>query len=231
MRTNQTKVGVLPPNKSLQRTFDPPPIFASAKTGGASNAPELKRYAYGTNMGKQYTDIPEELKLFIESQRIFFVGTAADGRVNLSPKGMDSLRILDENRVIWLNVTGSGNETAAHVQENPRMTLMFAAFEGSPMILRLFGKAKVIHRNDREWPELYSHFKPLPGARQIFDLAVDLVQTSCGMAVPTFEYAGDRELLNDWARKKGEAGIRQYWEDRNQVSLDGKPTHIVKKNA
>lgn len=149
-------------------------------------------------MGKQYTDIPQALKLFIEQQRIFFVGTAAaDGRVNVSPKGMDSLRVLDKNRVIWLNVTGSGNETAAHTRENPRMTLMFAAFEGKPMILRLYGQATALHPDDPQWAELYAHFKPLPGARQIFDVSVDLVQTSCGMAVPNFEYAGDRQQLND----------------------------------
>ncbi len=110
---------------------------------------------------------------------------------------MDSLRVLDQNRVIWLNVTGSGNETAAHTRENPRMTLMFAAFEGKPMILRLYGQSTAIHRDDPQWAELYAHFKPLPGARQIFDVSIDLVQTSCGMAVPNFEYAGDRQQLND----------------------------------
>lgn len=183
-------------------------------------------------MAQQYAEISEKLKQFIERQRIFFVGTAAaDGRVNVSPKGMDSLRILDANRVIWLNVTGSGNETAAHVQESRRMTLMFAAFEGKPMILRLYGEAGVIHHNDPQWEDLCRHFELLPGARQIFDLSVDLVQTSCGMGVPLFDYQGDRELLNDWAIKKGEAGIRQYWQDKNQQSIDGRPTHIMEKNG
>jgi hypothetical protein len=183
-------------------------------------------------MAQQYPEITEKLKLFIEQQRIFFVATAAaDGRVNVSPKGMESLRIIDSRRVAWLNVTGSGNETAAHVQENPRMTIMFAAFTGKPMILRLYGQANVIHHNDPQWEGLYGQFKPLPGARQIFDLSVDLVQTSCGMGVPLFEYQGDRELLNDWAEKKGDAGIRQYWQDKNQESIDGKPTHIIEKNG
>jgi len=183
-------------------------------------------------MAQRYSEIPDRLKQFIEKQKIFFVGTAADdGRINISPKGMDSLRVVDKNRVVWLNVTGSGNETAAHVQENPRMTIMFAAFEGAPMILRLYGKAKVIHRSDPEWDELFSLFTPLPGARQIFDLNVDLVQTSCGMAVPYFDYVGERNQLRDWAQRIGEEGVRAYWEEVNQISLDGKPTHIMSKNT
>lgn len=183
-------------------------------------------------MGKQYSEIPDKLKQFIEDQKIFFVGTATtDSRINVSPKGMDSLRILNTSRVVWLNVTGSGNETSAHIQENSRMTLMFAAFEGNPMILRIYGNARVIHKNDPEWKELYSLFRPLPGARQIFDLTVELVQTSCGMGVPFYDYAGEREQLNEWANKKGKDGIKAYWEEKNQESLDGKPSHIVKKNT
>ncbi|HQU14749.1 MAG: pyridoxamine 5'-phosphate oxidase [Chromatiales bacterium 21-64-14] len=182
-------------------------------------------------MGQKYAEIPDKLRLFIEDQKIFFVGTAAaDGRVNISPKGMDSLRILDPNRVVWLSVTGSGNETSAHVQENPRMTMMFAAFEGNPMILRVYGSARVIHKTDQDWGGLFSLFDPIPGARQIFDLAVDLVQTSCGMGVPFFDYAGEREQLRDWAVKKGAEGIEEYWKQKNQASIDGKPTNIVEKN-
>ena len=183
-------------------------------------------------MGKQYSEIPDKLKQFIEDQKIFFVGTAtADGRVNVSPKGMDSLRVLDANRVLWLSVTGSGNETSAHVQENPRMTIMFAAFAGNPMILRIYGNARVVHKNDPEWKELVTLFRPLPGARQIFDLSVDLVQTSCGMGVPFYDYVGEREQLEEWANRKGEKGIREYWKEKNQESIDGKPTHIIEKNA
>jgi len=183
-------------------------------------------------MGQRYSEISDKLKQFIEDQKIFFVGTAtADSRVNISPKGMDSLRVLDKNRVMWLNVTGSGNETAAHIQEKTRMTIMFAAFEGSPMILRLYGNANVIHKNHSEWNESYSLFNPLPGARQIFDLTVDLVQTSRGMGVPFFEYVEEREQLKNWASKKGESGIKEYWLEKNQISLDGNPTHISDKNA
>jgi hypothetical protein len=144
---------------------------------------------------------------------------------------MDSLAVLGSNRIAWLNVTGSGNETSTHIQSNPRMTVMFCAFEGKPLVLGLYGKAKVYHRSDREWNELISAFKPLPGARQIFDVAVDLVQSSCGMSIPYFDYVGERELLNDWAIKKGEECIRQYWADKNQVSIDGHPTNIVAKAA
>jgi hypothetical protein len=181
-------------------------------------------------MGQQYSEISDKQISFIEQQKIFFVATATeDSRVNISPKGMDSLRVIDSNRVIWLNVTGSGNETSAHIQQLPRMTLMFCAFEGDPMILRLYGKAKVIHANDPEWHTLYSQFNPIPGARQIFDLTVDLVQTSCGMAVPFYDYVEERDQLKDWATKKGDAGIKQYWEQKNQLSLDGVPTHIIKK--
>lgn len=182
-------------------------------------------------MGKRYSEIPDKLKQFIEDQKLFFVGTAtAEGKVNISPKGMDSLRVLDANRVVWLSVTGSGNETSAHVQENSRMTLMFMAFEGNPMILRVYGNARVIHNNDSQWKDMMALFKPLPGTRQIFDLSVDLVQTSCGMGVPFYDFVEERGQLNDWANKKGEQGIKEYWEEKNQQSIDGKPTHIIEKN-
>ncbi|WP_428086907.1 pyridoxamine 5'-phosphate oxidase family protein [Candidatus Thioglobus sp.] len=183
-------------------------------------------------MGQQYSEISSKLKQFIEDQKLFFVGTATtDSRVNISPKGMDSLKVLNSNRVIWLNVTGSGNETSAHIQENNRMTIMFAAFEGKPMILRLYGNAKVVHKNDPEWKELFSLFQPITGARQVFDLTVDLVQTSCGMAVPFFDYVEEREQLKNWAIKQGDDGLRKYWKKKNRESLDGKPTNIMSKNT
>ncbi len=183
-------------------------------------------------MGQRYSEISDKLKQFIEDQKIFFVGTAtADGRVNISPKGMDCLRVLGNNRVVWLNVTGSGNETSAHIQENPRMTIMFDAFNANPMILRLYGNATVVHKNDSQWDELYSLFNPVPGARQVFGVTVDLVQTSCGMAVPLFDFIEDRQQLNQWASRKGDAGIKEYWLEKNRVSLDGKPTHIKNKNT
>ena len=179
-------------------------------------------------MAQQSSELAQEQINFIEAQKIFFVGTATEtGRVNVSPKGMESFVVMSASRVIWLNTTGSGNETSAHVQHQPRMTILFCALEGSPMILRLYGTARVIHPAEEEWEELLGFFKPLPGARQIFDVRVDLVQSSCGMAIPFFEYAGERNELNEWAIEKGDEGIRQYWEKKNQTSVDGLPTHIM----
>lgn len=179
-------------------------------------------------MGQRHGELTDRLIHFIGDQRLFFVATAApDGRVNVSPKGMDSLRVIDSRTILWLNLTGSGNETAAHVQEHPRMTLMFCAFDGNPLILRVYGNARVIHPRDSEWNDAFARFDPIPGARQIFELAVDLVQTSCGMGVPLFDYAGQRNQLDRWADKKGEAGIKAYWEEKNRISLDGKPTNIL----
>jgi hypothetical protein len=183
-------------------------------------------------MGQKFNELSQRHIHFITEQKIFFVGTATEtSRVSVSPKGMDSFAVLSSNRIAWLNVTGSGNETSAHIQHNPRMTIMFCAFEGKPMILRLYGNARVFHRTDPEWGELIAAFNPLPGARQIFDLAVDLVQSSCGMSIPRFEYVGERELLNDWARAKGDEGVRQYWAKKNQVSIDGIPTNIIAKSG
>ena len=180
-------------------------------------------------MGKQFHQLSDEHTAFIARQKIYFVATAAaEGRVNLSPKGMDSLRVLGPQRVVWLNLTGSGNETAAHVALNPRMTVMFCAFEGAPLILRLYGKARLVQRGDADWETLLAHFEPLPGTRQLFDLCIDLVQSSCGMAVPNYTYGGDRELLTEWAVQKGPDGLRRYWEERNRFSLDGFPTHIIR---
>jgi hypothetical protein len=178
-------------------------------------------------MGQRYSELSQELIQFIWKQQMFFVATApADGYVNLSPKGLDSLRVLDPHTVAWLNVTGSGNESAAHVLENGRMTIMFCAFEGKPMILRLYGQARVVHQRDAEWDALFAPFDGLAGARQIFVLNIELVQTSCGMGVPLFDYHGQRQQLVEWAEKKGPDGLEEYWERKNQVSLDGKPTGI-----
>ena len=147
---------------------------------------------------------------------------------------MDSLRILAPDRLAWLNVTGSGNETAAHVRENGRMTIMWCSFEGPPLILRAYGTARAVHPGDADWEELYAHFPPQPGSRQIFDLAVEMVQTSCGMAVPYLDFNAERTVLRDWAKKKGKEGIREYWEEKNLESIDGKETgmrEVLAKNS
>jgi len=179
-------------------------------------------------MAKFYTSITKRVQQFIDKQKVFFVATAPEnGRINLSPKGMDSFRVMNENRVLWLNVTGSGNETAAHLLEKNRITIMFCSFEGAPNILRLYGKGKEIKEIDPNWNEVISLFPKTPGTRQIFDIAIESVQTSCGMSIPFFEYKGEREELNDWASEKGKEGIKDYWEAKNQTSIDGLPTHIL----
>lgn len=181
-------------------------------------------------MAKQYSEISNKLKQFIEAQKVFFVGTAgAEGRVNVSPKGMGSFQVLSPNQVAWLNATGSGNESAAHVLENGRMTIMFMAVEGDPMILRLYGKARVIHPYDSDWNHYLKMFPRLEGPRQVFLVDLDLVQTSCGFAVPQYDYVGDRDILNNWAAKQGEDGIQKYWQKNNVTSLDGKPTGIFEE--
>ena len=147
-------------------------------------------------MGKQFDALSEDHIRFIAEQNLFFTGSAGpEGRVNISPKGMDSLRILGPNRILWLNLTGSGNETAAHLAENPRLTLMWASFTTRPMILRTYGTARVTHHGEAGWPDLAAHFPALPGARQIYDLNVEMVQTSCGYAVPFMEFREDRPVL------------------------------------
>lgn len=182
-------------------------------------------------MAKRYSEISKQIQTFIQQQKIYFVATATkESHINLSPKGMDSFKVINKNQIAWLNLTGSGNETAAHLQEDQRMTIMFTAFEGDPLIVRLYGTATAIHKKDKQWQSYYSLFRPLAGARQIFLMDVDLVQTSCGMSTPFFKFDGERKLLVDWAGSIGEAGIKKYWTDKNQTSLDGKPTYIVEKN-
>ena len=178
-------------------------------------------------MAKQYDHLNKRIRKFIESQKIFFVATAAKGsRINLSPKGMDTFRVLDENRVIWLNLTGSGNETAAHLAADGRITMMFCSFEGPPMILRIYGSGKVIHPQDDTWNDLIGQFPDLAGKRQIIDTRVELVQTSCGMSIPFYDFKSERRELDDWARDKGEEGIKDYWNEKNVKSIDGLPTGI-----
>lgn len=179
-------------------------------------------------MAEQFSQLEEKHSQFIQQQPLYFVATAAtDGRVNLSPKGLDSLRILLPNRIVWLNLTGSGNESAAHVAESPRMTLMFCSFGKLPLILRVYGNAKVIHPRDKQWPELIAKFPEYINARQMFNLDIDLVQTSCGFAVPHYDFKGERETLVNGANKRGKDGMAQYWKDKNLFSLDGKPTHLL----
>jgi hypothetical protein len=178
-------------------------------------------------MGKQFPALTEDHIDFIAAQPLYFSGSAArQGRINISPKGMDSLRVLAPDRIIWLNLTGSGNETAAHLADSPRLTLMWCSFTARPLILRAFGTARMIHRSDPDWPSLAARLPDLPGARQIIDLAIDLVQSSCGYAVPFMDFREERPALRHWAEDKGGSGLTAYWRDRNALSLDGAPAGI-----
>ncbi len=181
-------------------------------------------------MAKQFLAIDDAHAAFIAAQHIFFVGTAAPtGQVNISPKGMDSLRVLGPNRVIWRNLTGSGNETAGHLQRLNRMTLMWCSFDTRPLILRLYGTARTLHAGATEFATLDAHFIPDPGARQIYDMTVGLVQTSCGYAVPFYDHKGPRDTLTRWAedKDKTEGGISRYWDERNRSTIDGFDTGIA----
>lgn len=179
-------------------------------------------------MSKIFKALEPEHMEFIRQQKLFFVATAMEqGSINISPKGMDSFSVVSANKVVWLNLTGSGNETAAHVRLHPRMTIMFCAFEGDPLILRLYGQARVYHPRDSHWADLSKTFSMSDGARQIFELTLDMVQTSCGFGIPVMPYERDREILPDWAQKKGPEGIQAYWSDRNTKTIDGYETGIL----
>ena len=183
-------------------------------------------------MGKQFDKINEDHRKFIEDQHMFFSGTAArEGKVNVSPKGMDSLRIKGPNRVIWVNYTGSGNETAGHLQDSPRMTLMWCSFTKRPMILRLYGTAQLVHREHADWDMLISDFEVTRAARQIYDMTVEMVQTSCGYSIPYFDHVGERPTLRIWAAGKSDEDIENYWRDRNGRTLDGIPTGTYEANT
>jgi hypothetical protein len=180
-------------------------------------------------MGNFSDHIKASHQTFIKKQKMFFVATAplsGTGHINLSPKGLDCFRVLSPARVAYLDVTGSGNETSAHILENGRITFMFCAFDGPPNILRLYGKGYTVLPNTPEWTELASHFTILPATRQIIVADIDLVQTSCGYSVPLYEYTGERDHAIKWAEKKGVEGIEKYKQEKNTQSLDGLPTAL-----
>ena len=183
-------------------------------------------------MAKQFPAFAEDHLRLIAAQPMFFVATAAPtGRVNLSPKGMDSLRVTGPNRVVWLNLTGSGSETAGHLRLDPRMTLLWCSFDTRPVILRAYGTGRTVHPRDAEWPELLALFPALPGARQIHVMEVDLVQTSCGYAVPRMDFTAERDTLRHWAAQRDDAAMAEYWRQKNTVTLDGFPTGLLEDEA
>ncbi len=180
-------------------------------------------------MGKFYNLIEPAHQQFIKNQHIFFVATAplsANGRINLSPKGLDCFRVLNDNKVAYMDLISSGNETSAHTLENGRITFMFCSFSDKPNILRLYGTGFTILPDSEIWDQYAKDFTIYPSTRQIIVADINLVQTSCGFGVPLFEYTGERDIHFDWAEKKGEEGLTQYMQDNNLKSLDGLPTNL-----
>ncbi len=183
-------------------------------------------------MAKFYPELDDTLRDFIARQQMFFVASAPrDGRVNVSPKGLDALRVIGPKRIAYLDHTGSGNETAAHLLENGRMTLMFCSFAGAAQILRLYGRGRAVSPQDGEWASLSPLFPAMPGARQIIVLDIESLQTSCGEGVPLYDYRGQRDGLARWAEKKGLDGLRAYRLEKNRVSIDGLPTGLKEEKS
>ena len=177
-------------------------------------------------MGKTYETITDGLARWIDAQPMFFVATAPradDGLVNCSPRGMDTFRILDGNTVAWLDLTGSGAETIAHLRENGRICVMFCAFEGGPNIVRLQGRGEALMHDSEAFAELAKRFPALPGARAIVTVDVTRIADSCGYSVPRMRYEGDRDTLVAWAERKGDDGLAAYRARKNRRSLDGLP--------
>ncbi|WP_461129219.1 pyridoxamine 5'-phosphate oxidase family protein [Spirosoma aerophilum] len=180
-------------------------------------------------MGKFHDSIKPAHRTFIQEQHMFFVSTAplsADGHINLSPKGLDCFRVLGDNKVGYMDLVSSGNETSAHTLENGRITFMFCSFEGAPNILRLYGKGYTVLPGTDEWHTYSPEFTIYPSTRQLIVTEIDLVQTSCGFGVPLFDYVGERDVHFKWAEKKGHDGLVEYVQANNLTSLDGLPTNL-----
>lgn len=177
-------------------------------------------------MGRVLAGISAELAAFLEAQPVFFVATAPDdpeGHVNCSPKGLDTFRVIDDRTVAYLDLTGSGVETVAHLRDNGRITLMFCAFTGRPDIVRLYGRGRAVAVDAPDAAALLARFPDLPGARSVIVVDVERVSSSCGFAVPRMTLEAPRDELVTWAEKKGPDGIARYWREKNATSLDGLP--------
>ena len=177
-------------------------------------------------MGKTYPEIDEGLRQFIESQPVFFVATApldAGGHVNLSPKGLDTFRILGPRSVAYLDVFGSGVETIAHLRENGRIVLMFCSFQGAPKVLRLHGRGRAVETHDAEFPALQAHFPAYEGTRASIEVEVTRISDSCGYGVPLLKFEAQRAALPAWCRKRGTEGLKIYRQEKNRRSIDGLP--------
>jgi len=181
-------------------------------------------------MGKRVSEITPELQCFIEEQAVFFVASAplsSQGHVNVSPKGLDTFRVLGPRQVAYLDLTGSGNETAAHVMENERLTIMFCAFSGRPQIVRLYCQARVVAHSSKEWPGLIEQFPNYPGRRQVIVGDIEFVLTSCGYAVPEMKFVSQRESLVRWAENKGDEGLVEYRRVQNRMSIDALEAPVI----
>jgi hypothetical protein len=178
-------------------------------------------------MSNWYKAITPELKQFIATQKVFFVATApTKGRINLSPKGMDTLRVIGPNRVIYLDITGSGNETAAHLLDNGRITIMFCSFDKTAQIARLYGYGRTIHQHDVNWHEYLAMFPPEPGVRQIMEIDIESAMTSCGYGVPWMECLSERDTLRKYWQKRDIEAVTKYQHKENERSIDGLPTGL-----
>jgi len=182
-------------------------------------------------MAEQFPELSGEHQEWIGRQRIFFTASAtAESRINISPREGGALRVLDASTVVYLDKTGSGSETSAHMKADGRMTIMFCSFEGPPRILRLYGQGRIVHRDSDEYRRILADCfdgEAPPGARQIVLLDIAMAQTSCGFGVPLFAYERDRDVLTKWATGKGPDGIAAYWREKNMTSIDGLPTGIL----
>jgi Pyridoxamine 5'-phosphate oxidase len=177
-------------------------------------------------MARARDRITDDIAAFISKQHVFFVATApsgSDGHVNLSPKGLDTFKVVDEHTVAYMDLTGSGVETIAHLRENGRITIMFCAFDGKPEIVRLSGRGEVVPLGTSEAAGLLGGLAGLPGARSAIKVTVDRVSTSCGYGVPLMHYETDRSKLLEWAEKKGPDGVLEYQAKKNAESIDGLP--------
>lgn len=179
-------------------------------------------------MAKFVEQLDDKLIEFIQNQKMFFVATAPkEGKINISPKGLDgSLKIIDKKTIIWLNHFGSGNETAAHLQEDNRLTMMFCAFEGDALILRLYCEVKFVQEKDESWDEYIKHFDYTRGARQVFELNILSVNSSCGMGVPLYDFVSQRDELTEYYNNSSKEEHIEYMKKKNQISFDGKPTNL-----
>ena len=180
-------------------------------------------------MGKFHDHMLDHHIAFIGRQRMFFVATAplsGEGHINLSPKGGDTFRVLSPTSVAYMDFTGSGNETSAHLLENGRITFMFCAYDGPPNILRLYGAGRCILPGDDDWTFYAPHFSLHQATRQIIVADIHKVQTSCGYSVPLYTYAGERDQMEQWAEQKGDAGLEAYRQEKNRISIDGLPTAL-----